>query len=370
MVTFKDLTLREGSQVPGLEITEEMGLQIIDALAELDVECVEVSFPRAAARESWYRRADEVGLRTAALARSIPGDVDAALEVDPDEIEVIVNSSDVQLEYALGKTRTEARELLVENVARAIDGGADAGATLMDSIRADNEFLRTCARAAVDAGAKHITLADTTGAGDPETVRETVTAVADEIGGEAGIAVHTHDDLGVATANAVTGVRAGATSVDATIGGLGERAGNAPLEEVAVLLAEHGESPAFELEELVPVCHRVYETLEIDVPPGKPVIGERAYRHESGLHTAAMLQEPSTYEPFEPANYGGRRDLLFGRDTGRGAVRTLLEEVDVEPTAEETAALLETIQTAAEEKEAPLRADEARALAREHASSS
>lgn len=365
MVEFKDLTLREGSQVPGLDISEEMGLRTLDDLAELGVGRVEVSFPRARERESWYRRADDLGLRTAALARAVTADVDAALSVDPDEIEVIVNGSDVQLEHALGKSREAARDALVSNVERALGGGVDAGVTLMDAIRADDGFLVTTARTAVDAGAKHVTLADTTGAGTPEAVSETVAAVADEVGGEAGIAIHTHDDMGVATANAAAGVAAGATSVDATVGGIGERAGNAPVEEVAVLLAERGDDPELVLDELVPVCRRIHETLGVDVAPGKPVIGERAYRHESGMHTAAMLREPATYEPFDPTTYGGRRELLFGGDTGRGAVRALLGDAGVEPTDETVADVLAALGSAAETEGEPLDEDEARRLVRD-----
>lgn len=365
MVTFKDLTLREGSQVPGLHISEEKGTRILDELATLHIDRVEVSFPRAHARESWYRHADDLGIRTAALARAIPDDVDAALAVDPDEIEVIVTSSDVQLEHALGKTREEARDMLVSNVERALDGGVNAGVTLMDAIRADNDFLVTTARAAVDAGAKHVTLADTTGAGTPEEVHETTTAITDEIGAEAGVAIHTHDDMGVATANAAAGVAAGATSVDVTVGGIGERAGNAPLEEVAVLLAKRGDDLTLKLDELVPICRRIHETLNVDIAPGKPVIGDHAYRHESGMHTAAILQEPSTYEPFDPASYGGQRELLFGTDTGRGAVRALLTDADIEPTDEAITELLTTLKEAAEQTGEPLTEEDARRLIRD-----
>ena len=362
MVKFKDLTLREGSQVPGLHISEEKGAQILSDLATLNIDCVEVSFPRAHARESWYRHANDLGLRTAALARALSGDIDAALAVNPDEIEVIVNSSDVQLEYALGKTGEEARDMLVSNIERALDGGIDAGVTLMDAIRADNDFLVTTARAAVDAGAKHVTLADTTGSGIPEEVHETISAIVDEIGNEAGVVIHTHDDMGVSTANAAAGVAAGATSVDATVGGIGERAGNAPLEEVAVLLAERGDNPVLALDKLVPICRQIHETLDVNVPPGKPVIGDRVYRHESGMHTAAILREPSTYEPFNPASYGGQRELLFGTDTGRGAVRALLKDADIEITDESITEVLTALKEASEQAGEPLTEDEARRL--------
>ncbi|MFC6766876.1 LeuA family protein [Natrinema soli] len=364
MVAFKDLTLREGAQVPGLQISETAGRRVLTQLAELNIGRVEVAFPRAQHRESWFRYADDLGLRTAALARALPKDIDAALKVDPDEIEVIVTTSDVQLEYALGKSKDEARDLLVSNVERAIDGGVDAGVTLMDAMRADNEYLAATAHAASEAGAKHVTLADTTGAGTPDTVSETVTTVGDAVGNDVAIAIHTHDDMGVATANAVAGVDAGASAVDATVGGIGERAGNAPLEEVAVLLAERGDTTELTLDELVPVCRAVHESLGVDVPPGKSVIGNRAYRHESGMHTAAMLKEPSTYEPFDPAKYGGERELLFGKDTGRGAVRALLKNAAVEPTPDRVDETLAAIRIETAEKNGPLTESDARELVR------
>lgn len=362
MVAFKDLTLREGSQVPGLSIPDAAGRRVLDHLATLDVDCVEISFPRAHAREEWYRYAGDLGLRTAALSRAVPGDVDAALAVDPDEVEVIVNTSDCQLEYALGKTRAEAREMLVENVERALDGDVHVGVTLMDAMRADHDFLADIARAAVDAGASHVTLADTTGAGSPTHVAATTEAVVDAVGTDAAVAIHTHDDMGVATANAAAGVDAGATRVDATVGGIGERAGNAPLEEVAVLLSERGDDLTLALAELVPACRAVHDALDVDIPPAKPVLGERAYRHESGMHTAAMLEEPSTYEPFDPGTYGARRDLRFGGDTGRGAVRALLRDAGVDPTEDAVADALDELRAAAAERGHPLTETEARRL--------
>jgi len=360
-VGFKDLTLREGSQVPGLEIDDEVGGRVLDGLARMSVGRVEVSFPRAEPRAELYRYAESVGLETAALARAVPADVDAALAVDPDEIEVIVNASDVQLEYALGESRAESLELLRENVARAVEGGVDAGATLMDAMRAADEHLREGARVVREAGGSHVTLADTTGAGDPETVRKTTAAVVDAVGDDVDVAIHTHDDMGVAAANAAAAVAAGADSVDATVGGVGERAGNAPLEEVAVLLTERGDDVALDLPELVPTCREVLEALGADYG-GKPVLGREGYRHESGLHTAAMLREPSTYEPFDPDRYGAERELLFGRGTGRGAVRALLEAAGVEPTDERVATGREALGEAAAERGGPLDREAARAV--------
>jgi len=359
-IGFKDLTLREGAQVPGVEVGEAAGRRVLDALADLGVGRVELAFPRARPREAWYRHADDLGLRTAALARAVPADIDAALDVDPDEVEVMVPASDVQLEHALGASRGAALDRLVGNVERARAAGVDAGGALTDAVRADEAFLRQAARTLADAGARHVTLADTTGSGTPGAVRETVGAVVDEVGDDLGVAVHTHDDRGVAAANALAAVDAGATGVDATVGGVGERAGNAALEAVAVLLAERGDGVALDPERLVPACRRAHEALGPAVPADAPVIGTRPYRHESGLHTAAMLREPSTYEPFDPARYGAERELLFGEGTGRGAVRALLADAGVDPTDERVATALDAVRDAAAARGDPLTLAEAR----------
>lgn len=357
-VKFKDLTLREGAQVPGLEITDDVGKMVLEELDRLAVGRVEVSFPRAEPHEALYRHAESLGLQTAALARAIPSDVEASLAVDPDEIEVIVNASDVQLEYALGKNRAESLELLRENIERVVDEGVIAGATLMDAVRANNEHLREGARVIRDAGARHVTLADTTGSGNPETVRKTVAAVVDEVGNDLKVAIHPHDDLGVATANAVSGIDAGADSVDATVGGVGERIGNAPLEEIAVIANERGDDVAVDLPELVPACRNVLDMLDVEYE-GKPILGQEGYRHESGLHTAAMLREPRTYEPFNPKDYGAERELLFGRGTGRGAVRSLLKSSGKNPTKERIETGRKALKEAATERGEPLSRDEA-----------
>lgn len=360
---LKDLTLREGAQVPGLDVDEAAGAAVLERLADLGVERVEVAFPRARPREPWYRRADDLGLTTAALARAVPADVDAALAVEPDEVEVIVTASDVQLEHALGRSRDEALDLLRENVERAVDGGVAAGATLMDAVRADDGFLRAGARAAREAGARHVTLADTTGAGAPDEVAATVGAVVDEVGDDLAVAFHGHDDLGFGTANALAAVDAGADSLDVTVGGVGERVGNVALEEVVVALEEKRAGTGVDASRLVPTCRAVLAALGVDASADKPVLGPLAYRHESGMHTAAMLREPAAYEPFDPTAYGAERELLFGAGTGRGAARALLEEAGREPGGEAVAALRESLRAAAAERGEPLSLDEARALA-------
>lgn len=359
-VEFTDLTLREGPQSPGFELDEQTGKEVLTNLAELGVDWVEIAFPRAEKRESLFRHADRLGLRTVALARAVEADLDAALAVNPDAVEIDVVASDVQLEHALGKSRAESRELLEQSVEYVTGRGVDAGVTLMDAIRADNAFLRELARSVADVGGKHVTIADTVGCGWPNRVAQTVGAIADEVGGEIDIAIHTHDDMGVAAANALAGVEAGATMVDATVAGVGERAGNAPLEEVAVLLSESGAGKtALNVGNVIRICQKIAEALELDLPETKPLLGPHVFSHESGMHTAAMLREPSTYEPFDPGRYGSSRELLFGSGTGRGSARELLRKLDIEPTDQAVAEALQKIEDAAEREGRPLRQREA-----------
>lgn len=369
MARFKDLTLREGSQVPGIEISDDAGIAILDNLASLDVEFAELSFPRANARSSWYRHADRLGMRTAALARATSADVDAALEVQPDEVSVMVNTSDVQLEYALGKRPEEARAMLVENVKRVTEAGVDAGAVLMDAFRADVPYLESCTRAVTAAGAVHVTLADTTGSSTPVTVSERVNSIVSATPDHVDVGIHTHDDLGVATANAFHGAIEGASTIDVTVGGIGERAGNAPLEAIAVLLSEHGTDIDVSLDDLVPVCRTIHDILNVEIPPGQPVLGARAYRHESGLHTAAMLTEPGTFEAFSPSTYGGQRQLLFGIGTGKGAIRALLDDEGVEPTSAHVFRTKTAIDVVAEQTGDLLSEGDVRSLIRDYISS-
>lgn len=366
MTGLKDVTLREGAQMPGLDISDEQGRAVIEALASLGVERVELSFPRATPRESWHRAAERHGLETAALARSIPADVEAALAVEPDEIEIIITTSAVQLEHALGESREAAETMMCEAVELAADGGVRVGVTLMDAIRADRDVLDSYAETAAVAGASHVTVADTTGAGDPSSVAETVRGVVETVGHGVDVTIHPHDDMDVGAANAKAGVEAGADSVDATVGGLGERAGNAPLEVVAVLLAEHGDPFDIDHEQLTPVCRRVHELLDVPLDPTTPVIGEAVHRHESGLHTAAMLRDPTAYEGFDPTRYGADRHLLFGHGTGSGAVRAMLADAGIEPTDDTIARALDAIQEAATDRGEPLAEQEAREIVHEH----
>lgn len=323
-----DLTLREGEQRPGVEYTADQKVGAARALDELGVDYLQLGFPIASEKTWEVAQRLDTDAKTTGIARAIPRDVEAALDAGVDVVDLFAPTSEAQLDAVLGSPREEMIQSVQKAAALAHEGGAELHFTAMDGFRTDPAKLDDLF-AAVDA--EWYTIADTVGSRTPAGV----TKLLDELEMDLGtVGVHFHDDLGVATANALAAGRAGAGKADVSVGGIGERAGNTAVEEL-VAAAVVGEEP-LELdinpESLLPAAHRVLETLGESIEPTKPLLGEEVFSHESGLHTAAMLSEPSTFEPFDPAGFGGERRLLFGGKSGAGAARELLERADREPT--------------------------------------
>jgi len=269
---------------------------------------------------------------------------------------VFVPASDLHLEYTLGKTRAEMHELLRDAVDYVHDHGGTAHVTLADAFRTEPAQLIELFELLPDV--PHLGLADTVGARTPATVTELLEALAESVDlSRAG--VHCHDDMGCGTANVLAARAAGVGKADVSVASLGERAGNSCLEEVVVASAvDHGVSLVENGAELVPVCREVLDVLGETLDPRKAVLGAETAEHESGLHTAAMLEKPTVFEAFDPAQFGGERKLIFGVGTGRGGARKLLARAGVEADDETVAAFLETLAA-----NGPVEMDEALALA-------
>ena len=334
-----DLTLREGEQRPGVEYTADQKVGAARVLDELGVDYLQLGFPIASEQTREVVERLDTDAKTTGIARAIPRDVEAALDAGVDVVDLFAPTSDAQLEAVLDAPREE----MVASVQQAADlsreGGAEVHLTAMDGFRTEPGHLDDLFGAVE---AEWYTIADTVGSRTPAGVTsflETLETELEEVG------VHFHDDLGVGTANALAAGRAGAGKADVSVGGIGERAGNTAFEEL-VAAAAVGEEPfSLDVEEssLLPVVQRVLETLGERVEPDKPLLGAEVFSHESGLHTAAMLNEPSTFEPFDPARFGGERRLLFGAKSGAGAARRLLERAGKEPTESNVDALLAAI---------------------------
>ena len=344
MATIRDVTIREGAQMPGREYGVESRVAAARALDRLGLDAVQIGFPVVGEtdREAIRRVAGDLNADIVGIARARTGDVEAALDAEADVIEVFVPTSERQLENVLGTSRAEAMEMATAALDRAREGGAGVHLTLVDGFRTDPEHLAD----AFDRfpSVPTVTVADTVGARVPDRVRTVVADLLDRgVDGDR-LGVHFHDDVGVAVANTLAAVGAGATTADVSVASLGERAGNAALERVVVGDRIDG-AGVFDLDEaeLVPVCEAVLDALDESVDPRTPVLGSDVTTHESGIHTAAMLRDPATFEPFDPAEFGGERRLVFGPGSGRGSARTLLERSGVEPTDERVARLLDLL---------------------------
>jgi len=361
-VSLRDVTIREGAQMPGREYGVEARVAAARALDDLGLDAIQVGFPVVgeADREAIRRLAGD-GDATAdivGIARATTADVEAALDAEANVIEVFVPLSDRQLEHVLGASRDAALEMAGEALDRAREGGADVHLTLVDGFRTDPEHLADAFTAFPSVPT--ITVADTVGARTPDGVRELVTDLRDRGVDRDRLGVHFHDDMGVAVANTLAAVDAGATTADVSVASLGERAGNAALERVVVADGVDGTgvcAAAVDRSELVPACEAALDALGEAVDPRTPVLGTDVTTHESGIHTAAMLRDPGTFEPFDPATFGGERRLVFGGGSGRGSARALLERGGVEPTDGRIERLLDVLT-----EEGPLDADAAVAL--------
>ena len=341
-VQLLDTTLRDGEQAPGVSLTADQKAGIARQLDDAGVAVVEAgSACTSAAERETIRRVTGLGLdaRVTSFSRGVQRDVDLALDCDVDGVHIVVPASDRHVEGKVGSTREEVVETTADLVAYAKDHGLWVEVIGEDGSRADYDYLETQADAAREAGADRYCFADTVGHASPERVYEGVARLRD--GGP--VSVHTHDDLGLAVTNALAGIAAGADLVHGTINGIGERAGNVALEEVAVALWHCYGVEAMETEHLYDLATYVAEATGVPLPPNKAVSGENAFAHESGIHTDGTLKDERMYEPYPPEAVGRERRLVLGKHAGRAGVRAALAEHDVELDDEELSAVVERV---------------------------
>ena len=336
-----DTTLRDGEQSPGASMNVEEKLVIARQLVRLGVDVIEAGYPASSSGD--FRAVQEIGALVGescvvcAFSRASEEEVDRAAEallnVSRPRISTGVSVSPIHLERKLGITEDECVELVKKIVTRARSHVSDVEFYAEDAGRADPQFLLRVVRAAVDAGATTIDVADTTGYCLPEEFGEIVAMVAGSLAwDDVTISVHTHDDLGMATAAALAGVRNGATQVECAINGLGERAGNASLEEVATAIDLHGDvldaRTDIKLSEITRTSRLVSRVTGINVQPNKAVVGANAFTHSPGYHQDAVLKDPAIYEIVDPAAVGSASSeiILSGR-SGRAALRHRLSEL-------------------------------------------
>ncbi len=347
-IVFFDTTLRDGEQSPGCTMHHDEKLRMAHQLAAVGVDVIEAGFPIASDGDfaSVQAIAREVrGVRIAGLARAKPIDIEtAARAVEPAQssrIHTFLSSSDIHLEHQMKMSRQEALDLAGESVLRARALIEDVEFSPMDATRSDPDFLRSMVRVAIEAGARTINIPDTVGYSTPAEYAAIFRMLRDLPGAEEVIfSTHCHDDLGLAVANTLAGIQAGARQVEVTINGIGERAGNAALEEVAAALLVRPDVFPFQShinnKELYPTSALLSEIICQTVAPNKAVVGKNAFAHESGIHQHGVLANPLTYEIMTPASVGVTANyIVLGKHSGRKALQHRLQELGYSRSAEE-----------------------------------
>jgi len=343
-ITVFDTTLRDGEQSPGSSMSAGEKLRVAEELDALGVDVIEAGFPISSREdfEAVRRVAREVRRpRVAALARATQGDVDRAAEALADaahpRIHTFIATSDLHLEHKLRISREECLRLVREAVTRARRYTPDVEFSAEDATRTDLAFLCRVMETAIEAGATTINVPDTVGYAVPSDLARIMDTLFASVGGieEVTVSVHCHDDLGLAVANSLTAVQHGARQVECTVNGIGERAGNASLEEVVMALRVRRDCWPYETgirtERLCPASQLLAHVTGVRPQPNKAVVGENAFAHEAGIHQDGVLKNPMTYEIMTPEMVGARASrLVLGRHSGRHALVHCLREMGYE----------------------------------------
>jgi 2-isopropylmalate synthase len=340
-VVVFDTTLRDGEQAPGFSMHIEEKLRLARQLDDLNVDIIEAGFPIAsdADAESVRRVAVEVRRPTiAALARCVPADIDCAgAALKPaarSRIHTFIATSDLHLERKLRISREQCLETAVASVTRARQFTDDVQFSAEDATRSDMDFLRRVVEAVIAAGATTINLPDTVGYCTPDEIVEFFTKILSTVpnADRAIFSTHCHDDLGLAVANSIAAVRAGVRQVECTINGIGERAGNASLEEIVMIASVRPERAAFTTRirtpQLFPTSQLLAQLTGAPVQANKAIVGRNAFAHESGIHQDGMLKDRRTYEIMNPEDVGvPKTTLVLGKHSGRHAIQKRCEDL-------------------------------------------
>ncbi|HVX02294.1 MAG TPA: 2-isopropylmalate synthase [Nitrososphaera sp.] len=342
-VRIFDTTLRDGEQSPGVTVTPDQKVHIAQKLDELGVDAIEAGFPVVSAGEIYaVKTIANSGLKAevCGLARAVDADIDAAIKCDLKYVHTFIATSDIHMKYKLKMTREQVLERAVHAVEYAKKHGLKVEFSAEDATRSDKDFLIKVFHAVAQAGADRVDIPDTVGYATPQDITELVKQVSNAT--KLPISMHCHDDFGLAVANSIAGINAGAVCAHVTINGLGERAGNASLEEfVMALQCLYHMKHNINTHLLYETSKYVSNTMGIIVQPNKAIIGENAFGHESGIHTHGVLNNPLTYEPISPELVGRRRWIQAGKHAGAHGIRAMLEEFGITPTDEQLHAIVE-----------------------------
>ncbi len=343
-VIIFDTTLRDGEQSPGATLTADEKLEVADALVALGVDVIEAGFPAASpgdfeAVRSIAQRSK--GVVVAGLARAVESDIEQAAQAvrvaEAARIHTFLSSSDIHLQHQMRMSREQALDRVTACVSYARSFVSDVEFSAMDATRSDWDYLAEMFKRAVEAGATTLNVPDTVGYTTPDEYAALMHHLQERVPGIENciISVHCHDDLGMATANTLAAIQAGARQVEVTINGIGERAGNTSLEEVVMAIRTRpdtygGTWTGVHAERLVPTSRIVSTLTGVVVQPNKAIVGANAFAHESGIHQDGVLKERTTYEIMDPADVGWEgTKLVLGKHSGRKGFKATLDDLGI-----------------------------------------
>ena len=346
-MTVFDTTLRDGEQTPGISFTFAQKLDIARQLASIGVHAIEAGFPASSEGEQETVKAiADLGLDSVicGLARSRTEDVDVCIDCDVDMVHVFIPTSEVQRVHTIKKTPEEVLDITREIVSYVRDHCELCMFSAMDATRTDPDYLIEVFRAAAEAGATIINVPDTVGVYTPTAMKKLITRIVSEV--DCPVDVHCHNDFGLAVANTTTAVEAGASQVQVTVNGLGERAGNADISQTVMILESiYGIHTGITTSRLFETSRLISRYSGIGVLPIQPVVGDNAFSHESGIHSHGVIACAATFEPgiMTPEMVGHRRRLTLGKHVGRHAVRQMLADAHVNPSESEIDRIVEKV---------------------------
>ncbi len=344
-VYIVDTTLRDGEQTAGVVFANQEKIRIAKYLDEMGVDQIEAGIPvMGGSEKDCIKHIASLGLNASIMAwnRAVIGDIKHSLDCGVDAVAISISTSDIHIEHKLQTTREDVLNRMSDAVRFARDHGLYISVNAEDASRTDMEYLVEFAGIARECGANRLRFCDTVGILDPMSTFRKIRKLKEAV--DIDVEMHTHNEFGMATANAVAGVYAGANYIGVTINGLGERAGNSALQEVVMALKHLlGVKSNFKTEKFVEVAEYVARAAGRNLPPSKPIVGSNIFAHESGIHGDGVLKNPLTYEVFKPEEVGLQRQIVIGKHSGSNAIRSKFVEYGMELSDEDASEMLKRV---------------------------